>query len=137
MQRTSPISDPTLKFFMWEPLLLKNRGEGASHVKNLGGPHSFFMWVFPYVLFQGGHGLVRLQVVHGTVRAVMVSVPTVSLFCAFQYTLREWHCSSSGCGSRIRSRFPENSSNGSGFRLRFGSWAILQTPSFYVHKAVF
>ena len=33
---TSPISDPTLKFFMWGPLFLANEGEGATHIKNLG-----------------------------------------------------------------------------------------------------
>ena len=32
----SPISDPTLKFFMWGPLLLENKGQGATHLKNLG-----------------------------------------------------------------------------------------------------
>ena len=49
-----PISDPTLKFFMWGPLLLENKGEGATHINNLGlhwGPHSFFMWVVLSVLF--------------------------------------------------------------------------------------
>ena len=36
MHPPSPILDPTLKFFMWGPLLLENKGEGATHIKNLG-----------------------------------------------------------------------------------------------------
>ena len=32
--RTSPISGPTLKFFMWGSLPLENKGEGATHIKN-------------------------------------------------------------------------------------------------------
>ena len=32
---TSPILDPILKFFMWA-LLLENKGEGTTHIKNLG-----------------------------------------------------------------------------------------------------
>ena len=51
---TSPISDPTLKFFMWGPLPLENKGEGVTHIKNWGVPwgplHSscgyFFMCFF-------------------------------------------------------------------------------------------
>ena len=52
--RTSPVLDPTLKFFMWGPPFLENEGEGTTHIKNLGlhwGPlHSlcgyFFMCFF-------------------------------------------------------------------------------------------
>ena len=52
--RKPPIWDPTLKFFMWGPLLLENKAKGATHIKNLGlhwGPlHSlcgyFFMCFF-------------------------------------------------------------------------------------------
>ena len=39
---------------MWVHLLLENKGEGATHMKNFGlhlGPLHFFMWVFLYVLF--------------------------------------------------------------------------------------
>ena len=54
---TSPISDPTLKFFMWGSPLLENKGEGASHIKNLGlhwGPLDslcgyFFMCFFRFL----------------------------------------------------------------------------------------
>ena len=49
-QLTSPISDPTPKFFMWGSLLLENKGEGATHMKNLGlhwGPlHSLCGYFF-------------------------------------------------------------------------------------------
>ena len=56
--RTSPISDPTLKFFMWGPLFLKNQGEGATHIKKLllhWGPllslcGYFFMCFFRFLL---------------------------------------------------------------------------------------
>ena len=55
--RTPPNSDPLLKFFMWEPLLLENKAEEATHIKNLGvhwGPlHSlcgyFFMCFFRFL----------------------------------------------------------------------------------------
>ena len=54
MHPPSPISDRTLKFFMWGPVLLEDEGEGATHIKNLGPhwgrPHSlcgyFFMCFF-------------------------------------------------------------------------------------------
>ena len=52
--RMPPNSDPLLKFFIWGPLLLENKAEEATHIKNLGlhlGAPSFFMWVFLYVLF--------------------------------------------------------------------------------------
>ena len=51
---TSPISDPTLKFFMWGSLLLENKGEGTTYIKNVGlhwGPLHSFLWVFLYVFF--------------------------------------------------------------------------------------
>ena len=50
MHLTSPISDPTPKFFMWGPLLLENKGEGVTHIKNLGVPwgplHSLCGYIF-------------------------------------------------------------------------------------------
>ena len=57
--RTPPNSDPLLKFFMWGPLLLENKAEEATHIKNLGlhwGPlHSscgyFFMCFFRFLFY--------------------------------------------------------------------------------------
>ena len=73
--RTPPNSDPTLRFFMWGPLLLENKAEGATHIKNLGlhcGPlHSLCGYSF-----MPGGGVVSRPVASGQKFMCCVRNPT-------------------------------------------------------------
>ena len=53
--RTPPNSDPIPYFLMWGPLLLENKAEGATHIKNSGlhwGPLHSLCWYFFMCFFR-------------------------------------------------------------------------------------